>query len=118
MIPLLQKLVNLEFLNLTGCNHLTDICVNALVKNLPHLNRLGLSFNKGITEAGVIRLLQTAPSLKLLDVFGLKASEEAKDRIDHIRTDRKIVVILNGLEEKDENGVKRHIQPTCQKGMM
>lgn len=110
--------MNLEFLNLTGCNHLTDMCVKSLVKNLPHLSRLALSFNKGVTEAGVIHLLQKAPSLKLLDVFGLRASDEAKDRIDHLRTQRKIVVILNGLEEKDENGVKRHIQPTYQKGMM
>ena len=115
---MLQKLVKLEFLNLTGCSHLTDMCVKSLVQNLPHLGRLGLSSNKGITEAGVIRLLQNAPSLKLLDVFGLKVSSEAMSRIDHIRTERRIVVILNGLEERDENGVKRRIQPTYQKGMV
>lgn len=103
---------------MTGCNHVTDQGITSLIKNLPHLKRLGLSSNKGITEAGVICLLQKAPSLKLVDVYGLKASEEAKETIDQIRVERKIIVILNGLEEKDENGVKRHIAPTCLKGMM
>ncbi|KAL8559883.1 hypothetical protein ACOMHN_016929 [Nucella lapillus] len=115
---LTKKLPDLEFLNLTGCNHLTDRCVKSLVTNLPHLHTVGLSFNKGITETGVIHLLTAAPALKKVDVFTLRASEEAKQTIDQIRTERRIVVVMRGLEEKDENGVVTHIAPTCQKGMM
>jgi hypothetical protein len=88
------------------------------VKNLKHLARVGLSFNKGITEAGVIHLLQNLPSLKLLDVFAVKVSQEGRETIDRIRTERKVVVILKGLEEKDENGVSKHIEPTPVKGVM
>ena len=115
---LLQRLRNLEFINLTGCHHLTDNCIKSLVTNLPQLAIVGFSLNKGITEAGILHLLTEAPALKKLDAYALKVSEEGKRLIDQIRTERKIIVIMNGLEEKDENGVKRRIEPCMQKGMM
>ncbi|XP_076453105.1 uncharacterized protein LOC143288468 [Babylonia areolata] len=115
---LTKKLVDLEFLNLTGCHHLTDKCIKCLVTNLPCLTTVGFSLNKGITEAGIIHLLSEAPALRKLDVYGLRTSEEAKQIIDQIRSERKIVVIMSGLEEKDENGVIKRIAPTYQKGMM
>ncbi|KAK7494009.1 hypothetical protein BaRGS_00014667 [Batillaria attramentaria] len=115
---LTKKLPNLEFLNLTGCSHLTDQCVKPLIKNLSRLKRVGLSFNKGITETAVIEFLQKAPALKHLDIFGLRTTAEGKEEIDRLRTERGIVVILKGLEEKDETGAVTHIKPTYPNGMM
>ena len=79
---------------------------------------MGLSFAEGVTEAGVIHLLQKAPALKLLDIYAVKVSDEGRETIDKIRTERKIVVILKGLEEKDADGVVTKIKPTAVKGVM
>lgn len=115
---LTKKLPNLEFLNVTGCSHLTDRCIKPLIKNLPHLKRVGLSFNKGITESGVIEFLTKAPALKHLDIFSLHTTPEGKEKIDRLRQERGIVVIMKGLVEMDENGEVKHIKPTYLLGMM
>lgn len=115
---LTKKLPNLEFLNVTGCSHLTDRCVKPLIKNLPHLKRVGLSFNKGITESGIIEFLNKAPDLKHLDIFSLHTTPEGKEKIDRLRQERGIVVIMKGLVEMDENGEVKHIKPTYPLGMM
>lgn len=88
-----------------------------LAKSLPKLTVLGLSSNKGISETGVIYLLETAPALKHLDVYCLETTPEGRQRIRELRTQHKIVVILSGLEEQDKDGNSVHIQPVYPRGM-
>lgn len=96
---------------------MTDRCIKYLIQNLPNLQCVGLSCNKGITETGVIELLAQAPALKHLDIFALKASPEAMEKIHALRCERAIVVLLQGLAEQDEYGNLCHIQPRYHKGI-
>ncbi len=66
LIPLLKKNPYIKFLNLEGCEHLTDAVLQILPERFENLQELNLSGCKQITEAGLECIAENASKLKRL----------------------------------------------------
>jgi len=57
IIPFIQHLANVEYLNLNGCNLITDATLEAIAKHCTRLKTLLLNSCELITDAGTITSL-------------------------------------------------------------
>ncbi|XP_064612455.1 uncharacterized protein LOC135476381 [Liolophura sinensis] len=94
-----RKLPRLESLNLAACSHLTERSLRALTKHCAHLTHLNISMIKGISEMGVVRLLENAPKLQHLDMFDHRVSKNGRKKIHELAKECGCTVVLRGLED-------------------
>ena len=91
----------LESLNLSGCHHLTDRTINAVCKNLRHIQQLNLSRVKSITQEAILKLLVKCPSLAHLDIYdNPNISVEGRVKLQDMwaQNGRDLTVLLDGLD--------------------
>ena len=92
----LQKLRQLETINLSGCHHLTDRSINAIIKNCGNIQHLSLTGIKSISQEATLKLVTSCNNLEHVDVFYNKNfSEEGKTVLREISSQKGVVVLLN-----------------------
>ena len=94
-------MTTLESLSLCACKHVTDRTIKALIKHAKKLKELNLSWISTVSETALIELITSCPSLKHLDIFDHKISEEGRETMTEIARQTKLTIVLKGLTDED-----------------
>ncbi len=99
---MLQKLKELESLNMCGCHHLTDRTFRALVRNQRHtLTHLHAAHHINVSEAAILHLVLSCTNLQHLDIFDNEnISDAGRQTLVEVARERKITIALKGLTEE------------------